>query len=546
MSQWGAQGAAVHGIDHRTILAAYYPGTRLERVETMPPVRVLLSAVGGDGLRLAAAPGLRIGSGATTRSLPRRLDGREVTDWRITSTDEGLRLAAFTDRWQRYLAPDTSGGPVEVRNPTTDVLQIVSPRERREYRGALRVYPVDRPGRMRVVNVVDMQSYLRSVVPAESPAGWALEALNAQAVAARTFARWHAAHASAGAVWDLCDTTACQVYRGYRSLHPNGSPDHDFEFARSDRAVAATSGEQLLYQGQPALTQFSDSNGGWESAGDAPYLPSRQDPWDGLVPNPSHLWNYTLPAARITRNWPRIGRPTGLAADRRDGQGPWGGRVLAVRIVGEAGEVVVPGSHFAHEMGMLNSWWQLQTDAAPAAEQSQGATPPPVGPTATPSTGVTAQPAPQLPADPRPVAPDRPTPTTPQPAVTEPPSATTQPAPGTPQPAPSSAQPAVTEPPTATAQPAPSTPQPTVTRRAPTTAGPPSSGPQSAAAAAHAGDVEPPAGTARPAAAADSSPDQPQRSATTQRSKPGDDQSDRDEDPPGDRPGPDDPAGADD
>ncbi len=251
MSQWGAQGAAVHGIDHRTILAAYYPGTRLVRESAIPPVRVLLSAVGGDGLRLAAGPGMRIVSGGTTRPLPRRLDELEVTDWRISSTDEGLLLAALTDRWQRYLAPDTDGGPVEVRNASAGVLQIVSPRARHEYRGALRVYPGERPGQVRVVNVVDMQSYLRSVVPAESPAGWAPEALEAQAVAARTFARWHAAHASAGAVWDLCDTTACQVYRGYRSLRPNGGVDQQFEFPRSDQAVAASpTVRSMLYQGQ--------------------------------------------------------------------------------------------------------------------------------------------------------------------------------------------------------------------------------------------------------------------------------------------------------
>ncbi|HEX3829766.1 MAG TPA: SpoIID/LytB domain-containing protein [Sporichthyaceae bacterium] len=517
MSQWGAQGAATHGIDHRTILAAYYPGTRLERADALPPVRVLLSAVGGDGLRLAAVPGMRIVSGGTTKPLPRRLDGLEVTDWRISSTDEGLRLAALTDRWQRYLAPDTDGGPVEVRNASGGVLQIVSPRDRHEYRGALRVYPDGRPGRVRVVNLVDMQSYLRSVVPAESPAGWAPEALEAQAVAARTFAGWHAAHASGDAVSDVCDTTACQVYRGYRSLRPNGRLDQQFEFAHSDQAVAATDGEELLYQGQPAFTQFSDSNGGWESAGDAPYLPSRQDPWDGLAANPSHLWSYTLPAARITRNWPGIGRPTGLAADRRDGQGPWGGRVLAVRVVGERGEVVVNGPRFAREMGMRNSWWQLQTDAVPAApDRPTDVSPSPPSPTAAPSTispstgtPATAQPEPaepQLPAEPRPAATDRPTPAAPQPT----------------------APPAV---PSTVPEPQPPT----------TAAGPPSSGPQSAATGAPAQDVEQPAGRPGPAAAADTSPDQPQRAATTQRSKPADDQPDRDEDPPGDRPSSDQP-----
>jgi SpoIID/LytB domain protein len=525
MSQWGAEGAAANGVDHRAILAAYYPGTRLEHMDAVPPVRVLLSAVGGDGLRLAAGPGLGIVSGTTTRALPRRLAGREVTDWRITSTGQGLELQARTDRWQHYPLRDADGGPVEVRNPGTGVLAIVSPRERREYRGALQVYPGERPGRVRVVNVVDMQSYLRSVVPAESPAGWALEALEAQAVAARTFARWHGAHASADAVSDVCDTSACQVYRGYRSLHPDGGVDRVFEFARSDQAVAATNGEELLYQGKPAFTQFSDSNGGWETAGDAPYLPSRQDPWDGLVPNPSHRWKYTLPAARITRDWPRIGRPTGLAADRRDGQGPWGGRVLAVRIVGDGGEVVVDGPRFAHEMGMRNSWWQLQTQAEPPPDQPQEATPPPVRPAPTPDAGAsaTAQPGrgePRLPAEPRPAATDRPTSTTRQPTAT-PPDATTQATPNTPSPSPAPSAPRPTP---STPPPTPNAPRATATQSPAPAAGPASSDPRSSADAASASDVAQPADTAGPAAASDSASDsasdQSEKPATTRRSQP--------------------------
>ncbi len=81
------------------------------------------------------------------------------------------------------------------------------------------------------VDVLDLEEYLRGVVPAEMPASWPGQALAAQAVAARTYALRaiaHPRHASAGA--DLCDTAQCQAYG-------------DARYASSDEAVAATAGE---------------------------------------------------------------------------------------------------------------------------------------------------------------------------------------------------------------------------------------------------------------------------------------------------------------
>ncbi|NLD43664.1 MAG: SpoIID/LytB domain-containing protein [Chloroflexi bacterium] len=81
------------------------------------------------------------------------------------------------------------------------------------------------------VDRLPLEGYLRGVVPAEMPASWPLEALKAQAVAARTYAlnaiRWPQ-HAAEGA--DVCDTAQCQVYRGTFS-------------ARTDVAIRETAGE---------------------------------------------------------------------------------------------------------------------------------------------------------------------------------------------------------------------------------------------------------------------------------------------------------------
>jgi stage II sporulation protein D len=90
-----------------------------------------------------------------------------------------------------------------------------------------------------------MEEYLRSVVPAEAIASWPIEALKAQAVAARTYAAIYVA-----AVGHICTTSACQ----------NWNPA--LRHARTDEAIAATSGELLTYSGQMIWSEYSSSCGG--------------------------------------------------------------------------------------------------------------------------------------------------------------------------------------------------------------------------------------------------------------------------------------------
>lgn len=135
------------------------------------------------------------------------------------------------------------------------------------YRGSLEVRR--RNGGGAVVNVLNLESYLRGVVPAElGPKTFpAVEALKAQAVAARTYVAAHLGeHAAEG--WDLCDSMQCQVYEGVGVEHP-----------LSDRAVLETRGRILTYRGKPAQTFYhSTCAGHTESAAfqfpqaAAPYL----------------------------------------------------------------------------------------------------------------------------------------------------------------------------------------------------------------------------------------------------------------------------------
>ena len=119
------------------------------------------------------------------------------------------------------------------------------------YRGVIEIR-VNASNRFTVINELNLEDYLKGVVPAElSPAVFPeLEAIKAQAVAARTYAVKHRGQFMAEG-FDICDTPACQVYRGA-----------GVEQRMSDEAVAATRGELLTYEGKPVDAMYTSTCGG--------------------------------------------------------------------------------------------------------------------------------------------------------------------------------------------------------------------------------------------------------------------------------------------
>ncbi|HEU4593903.1 MAG TPA: SpoIID/LytB domain-containing protein, partial [Pyrinomonadaceae bacterium] len=140
------------------------------------------------------------------------------------------------------------------------------------YRGRLEVF-ANTKGLLTVVNVVPLEEYVRGVVPNElSPGGFpALEALKAQAVAARTYAVSHLGQFQSQG-FDLLPTTRSQVYGGRSTEHP-----------LTDRAVAETRGRVATFDGRPINALYTSTCGGHTEhaehifGGDAPaYLRARE------------------------------------------------------------------------------------------------------------------------------------------------------------------------------------------------------------------------------------------------------------------------------
>ena len=121
----------------------------------------------------------------------------------------------------------------------------------KSYRGKLEIFP-NVHGTLTVVNVIGLEDYVRGVVPNElSPGGYpAIEALKAQAVAARTYALKNL-HQFASEGFDLLPTTRSQVYGGLSTEHP-----------LSTRAVDETRGIVATYDGEAINALYTSTCGG--------------------------------------------------------------------------------------------------------------------------------------------------------------------------------------------------------------------------------------------------------------------------------------------
>jgi SpoIID/LytB domain protein len=382
MSQWGAQGAAALGVPAKTIMDTYYPGTQATQIGNSP-IRVKLTATNSWDLAVLPAAGLTVTDGAG-----RRLGlTAPATMWRVLADGTGQHL-------QRYASGAWStvpvGGATNLTSPvrftdSANLISVVYPSlSSRAYRGSVASYLVS-PGRVINVDILSMEDYLRGVVPQEVSPSWLPAALQAQAIAARTYAAQQRATIGTWNVYDICDSTACQFFGG-TSLRSASGYVTPIEYPSTDAAIAATAGSIRTYQGAPAFTQFSSSNGGYSTAGGAPYLVAKPDPWDGAVPNPMHTWSATLPVSTLEARYPAVGHLLRLKVTSRDGNGDWGGRINTVVLegtnaFGQPTSVTTTGDsiYFARPFGtyadgLRSTWWTITNGgAAPAATTAPAA-----------------------------------------------------------------------------------------------------------------------------------------------------------------------------
>lgn len=216
-------------------------------------------------------------------------------------------------------------------------------------------------GLSRVVNRLHLESYLRGVVPRESPASWPVQALRAQAVAARTYAYGRLRN-PLSAYYDICPTTACQVYGGATNYRTDGTRLSGEE-ARSTTAVTTTGGTILTYRGAPAATEYSASHGGWIAYGGRSYLPAKKDP--NTAGDPYANWSVRVRTATVGTAF-GLARLDKVQITGRDGAGAYGGRVLSATLSGIDGAgkpraVAVSGAALRNALGARSTYLRIRT-----------------------------------------------------------------------------------------------------------------------------------------------------------------------------------------
>jgi stage II sporulation protein D len=327
MSQYGAYGYALHGADYRAILAHYYQGTALATTNSRQPIRVLL------------ATGRASFSGAT------RVSGSAT---RLTAATTYIVKAAgakLTINTSAGKAVGTFAAPLTVTAPTHPSAPLTVP-GLGSYRGSLQFAPAG--GGVQTVDAVGLDDYVKGVVAAEMPPGWATAALEAQAVAARTYA---VTTTVGGNGYDLYSDTRSQMYGGVRAETPSTSA-----------AVAATNGQIVTYAGKPAVTYFFASSGGftesiqnvWAGAAPEPWLRGVPDPYDDAGQDPYHSWGSQMSLAVAARKLGRLvkGSLMGIAVTRH-GVSP---RIVQAQVVGTSGTTTVSGAQLQSLFGLDDTW----------------------------------------------------------------------------------------------------------------------------------------------------------------------------------------------
>jgi stage II sporulation protein D len=325
MSQYGAYGYAKHGFKFDQILTHYYTGTTIGTTNDQSVRVLLLDGVGGvrfSSANSACGATLKPGKGYVAK---RKGGGIVLRSKKGTLVARCGAVLTATGAPSIFVkGKGTYHGSLEVRSSTNG---------------------------LDAINVVELEDYVRGVVSRESPASWPVEALKAQAVAARSYAISTAAHNS---IFGLFDDTRSQAYGGVVAETP-----------KTDQAVAATHLQVVLYKDRVAETFFFSTSGGhtenneFSSLGfgqpPVPYLRGVDDPYEADAGSPYEHWKRKFSLARMNsamRGLGLRGKLKNIVVTQR-GTSP---RIVHANLVGTGGTTTVSGPQLRDALGLPDTW----------------------------------------------------------------------------------------------------------------------------------------------------------------------------------------------
>lgn len=414
MSQYGAKGMAEHGASYSSILSHFYQGTTLGSLATEPIVRVAIQkddisqgywTVRGNNADIWVDYPGRSNSTSNFASggylvLPK---GQAFTvtplgsTTKITIRDQnsvpkGVITGSWVHLWERDTTKPRYSGLVQIMHATGPF-----DRQNMLYHGSLKLERGTTSTTNTLLharNYVYLEDYVKCVVPRESPASWATEAIKAQAVAARSYAYVGLKPASS---FDMYCTTRSQVYNGWGqwdsvdgSVRHGDNPDTvalegDWQ---SDPEVAATKLQLVKYGTTTVMTYFHSSSGGhtedidkaWPSSAAQPYYQGVPDPYGTSAYDDWGPWTYTATEVRsrlLGAGIPAADVPATITDMRVTKRGD-SGRVMEIVLYGGVGETpkTLSGSTAMSRVrnaiaGSYDTWFYINAKTARIAGEDR-------------------------------------------------------------------------------------------------------------------------------------------------------------------------------
>jgi peptidoglycan hydrolase-like amidase len=358
MSQYGARGAAIAGKTYAQIAAFYYPGTTLKTL----PHTIIRVQVSGTGPSVQVAPAKDLVLTGVKGVLPTAGVARYRLLANATTGTQLQVLKTGTGAVWTTIYPSLPNRAEFHRTSFASVRVYFTDGTSTDYSGYVRGVRTSATGvgsGLITVNRPSLENYTAGVVPREMPASWQRAAVDAQAVAARSYGEYAIEHPQS-AEYDICDTTSCQVYGGVAEYDKAGRVSTNYFPA----AAKDTDGKVLQYRGATIFAQFSASDGGWTVDGGQPYLVAKADPYDAAASGDPYLYyKHTVTTASVASHY-ALKKITKIEITVRDNHGADGGRALAGFVTGTNAKgasvrLATTGAALSSAVGSGTTWIHL-------------------------------------------------------------------------------------------------------------------------------------------------------------------------------------------
>lgn len=223
--------------------------------------------------------------------------------------------------------------------------------DNRAYRGRITLKIIE-DFRLLTINHVELENYLYGVVPNEIPSSWGMEALKAQALAARTYAVYSIKPRQN---YDMEDNQNSQVYMGY-----------DYEKASTNRAVNETKGEMIYYDNDLIQAFYHSTSGGSTEDSEnvwfenLPYLRGVNDEFSDNSGSPHTAWQTTYYKEDIIRVLNLDGNDVDELYGIQIKKVSENNRVLECIFLTDAGEISYKKENARLLLGLKSSWFSIE------------------------------------------------------------------------------------------------------------------------------------------------------------------------------------------